>query len=283
MLSQNEIDSYNKNGYLAVTNVLNAAELETLRHVTDAYVEQSRQIRENDEIFDLEPGHTPDSPKLRRIKKPAHVHPVYKKTMSHPVILDIIAQLIGPDICAIGHKLNMKSGGFGSQVEWHQDWAFFPHTNNNVLAIGLCLDDMTEANGCLMAIPQSHKSAILDHHQDGYFIGAVTDPHFDDATATKIEVPAGGMSIHHGRTLHASLPNRSSTSRRLLLYTYAASDAWPLMGTNWENYKESLVRGELTIEPRIETVPARLPIPSPPNTGSIYEIQTLLQGSTFKH
>jgi phytanoyl-CoA hydroxylase len=150
MLSQNQIDAYNENGYLAIENVLSKDELKALHTVTDEYVEQSRRVTESNDIFDLEPGHTPESPKLRRIKKPAVAHPVYGQTMRHSGALDIISQLIGPNIRAIGHKLNMKSGEFGSPVEWHQDWAFFPHTNNNVLAIGICLDDMTEANGCLM-------------------------------------------------------------------------------------------------------------------------------------
>lgn len=282
MLTQAEIDSYKENGYLAVESVLADEELESLRQVTEDYVEQSRQVTESDNIFDLEPGHTPESPKLRRIKQPASQHPIYGDTMRHAGILDILAQLIGPNIRAIGNKLNMKSGAYGSPVEWHQDWAFFPHTNNDVLAIGICLDDMTEANGCLMVMPGSHKGRILDHHQDGYFVGAVTEPDFDDSAAARIEVPAGGMSIHHARALHGSLPNLSSQSRRLLLFTYAASDAWPIKGTTWEAYeKKTLVRGELTNEPRVEQVPVRLPMPSPPRSGSIYETQTLLHRSTF--
>ena len=43
-------------------------------------------------------------------------------------------------------KINMKSAGFGSPVEWHQDWAFYPHTNQNVLAVGILLDDMNSDN-----------------------------------------------------------------------------------------------------------------------------------------
>ena len=205
MLTQAEIDSYNENGYLAVESVLTDEELESLRQVTEDYVEQSRQVTESDNIFDLEPGHTPESPKLRRIKQPASQHPVYGETMRHAGVLDILAQLIGPNIRAIGNKLNMKSGAYGSPVEWHQDWAFFPHTNNDVLAIGICLDDMTEANGCLMVRPGSHKGRILDHHQDGYFVGAVTEPDFDDSAAARIEVPCR-RHVHPPRPRPPRLP-----------------------------------------------------------------------------
>ena len=47
----------------------------------------------------------------------------------------------------------MKSGEFGSPVEWHQDWAFYPHTNDDLLAVGVCIDDMNETNGCLLSSP----------------------------------------------------------------------------------------------------------------------------------
>ena len=42
--------------------------------------------------------------------------------------------------------------------------------------------------------------------------------------------PAGSMSFHHVRTLHGSAQNTSSRDRHLLLYEYAAADAWPLIG-----------------------------------------------------
>ena len=80
----------------------------------------------------------------------------------------------------------MKSGGFGSPVEWHQDWAWYPFTNDDLLVVGICMDDMIEENGCLLAIPGSHKGRILNHHQDGCFVGGVTEPDFDDAAAEKI-------------------------------------------------------------------------------------------------
>ena len=46
-----------------------------------------------------------------------------------------------------GDKLNMKSPGVGSPVQWHQDWAFYPHTNDDILAVGLAIDDTTIENG----------------------------------------------------------------------------------------------------------------------------------------
>ena len=220
MLTQEQIEGYRDRGYLAVENVLSQAEVDELRRVTDEFVEKSREVTEHTDVFDLEPGHTPESPKLRRLKGPIKQHPVYDAALRHDAILEIVSQLIGPSIRTNGNKLNLKYGGFGSPVEWHQDWAFYPHTNDDLLAVGIALDDMSEANGCLMVIPGSHKGRILDHHQDGHFIGAVTEADFDDSDAVKIEMKAGGISIHHARALHGSLPNTSPDPRVSLTFGF---------------------------------------------------------------
>ena len=257
-------------------------EVAALRQVTDEFVEQSRAATESDTVFDLEPGHAPDSPKLRRLKSPVAQHEIYRSTLHHERILDIISQLIGPRIRTNGDKLNMKSGGFGSPVEWHQDWAFYPHTNDDLLAVGVCIDDMNETNGCLLVIPKSHKGPIYNHHLDGHFAGAVTTTDFDDSAAEKIELKAGGISIHHVRALHASLPNLSPYPRRLLLLQYCAGDSWSLVpAPDWEGYCRTFVRGEPSRHIRVADVPVSMPMPGAKVGGSIYATQTILRHSTF--
>jgi phytanoyl-CoA hydroxylase len=283
MLTKDQIESYRERGYLGVEDVFTAAEVAELSSVTDEFVEQSRQVTEHTEIFDLEPDHTAEVPKLRRLKSPASHHPVYEKALKNDKVLDIVSQLVGTEgVRYNGHKLNIKGADFGSPVEWHQDWAFYPHTNDDLLAVGICIDEMTEENGCLMVMPGSHRGPVLDHHQDGHFVGAVTDPAFDDSAAEKVELPAGGISIHHVRALHGSLPNRSSKARRLLLFQYASDDSWPLMGSDWESYCSGFLRGTPGNRPRVTEVPVQLSLPKPLKEGSIYETQTALKASTFK-
>ena len=283
MLTQEQVASYHDKGYIGVEGVLSAEEVEALRRTTDEFVEKSRAIAESDAVFDLEPDHSADSPKLRRLKSPVVQHEVYNQMLHHDRILDIVAQLIGERIRTNGDKLNMKSGAFGSPVEWHQDWAFYPHTNDDLLAVGVCIDDMTEENGCLLVIPGSHKGPIYDHHLDGHFAGAVTVDDFDDAAAEKIELKAGGISIHHVRALHGSLPNTSPNPRRLLLLQYCAGDAWPMvLPGDWESFGKSFVRGEPSQDIRCSDAPVRVPMPGAKHGGSIYSIQTVLRESTFK-
>ena len=282
MLSTEQIQRYRRDGYIAVPDLLDQTEVEELRRVTDEFVEASRNISDHTDVYDLEPGHKPDAPRVRRIKGPNLHHKTYDATLRHPRILECVCDLLGPAVRYQSTKLNMKSPSIGSPVEWHQDWAFYPHTNDDVLAVGVCIDAMTEENGALMIIPGSHTGPILEHHQDGVFVGAVTEE-LDLHDAVPVLVPAGGISIHHARVLHGSRPNVSAYPRRLLLMEIAAVDAFPV--GKWdgiESFDARILRGEPTLVPRVEPVPVRIPEPKPAQAGSIYRLQESLAKRTYQ-
>ncbi|MBT6143690.1 phytanoyl-CoA dioxygenase family protein, partial [bacterium] len=217
-------------------------------------------------------------PRLRRLKGPVSAHPVYAAALRHPRILEVVSSLIGHGLRYNGDKLNMKWSGYGSAVEWHQDWAFYPHTNDDLLAVGIALDDMTPENGCMLMAPGTHKGPIYDHHEDGVFVGAITDGRFDSARPAEVTMTAGSISLHHARIAHGSRPNHSDAPRRLLLFQYCALDSWPLLGSGtWDAFNATIIRGEPTWEPRVTEVPVRIPMPSPERAGSIYEIQTQMR------
>ena len=205
--------------------------------------------------------------------------------MRHPALIDILTTLIGPGVRFQTSKLNMKSAGYGAAVEWHQDWAFYPHTNDDLLAVGVMLDDVEDINGPMQVIPGSHKGKIYDHHHNGYFCAAINpdDNDLDTSTAVPLTGPAGSMTFHHVRSIHGSALNRSDRSRNFLLYQYTAADAWPLIEPvkDIEEYNSWLVAGEATIEPRVAHAPVRLPLPPAPNQGSIYENQSTMNNRYF--
>lgn len=277
MLNPEQISFYRENGYLVIEDVLSADELSALQRVTDDFVERSRAISQHNDIYDLEANHSAERPRLRRIKNPIAQHEVYDQTLRHPGILDRVEQLIGPGVRRQNTKLNMKEPDHGSAVEWHQDWAFYPHTNDDVLAVGVCLDDMTEENGCMLMVPGSHKGELYSHHENGVFVGAVSDPSFKPGETAKCLVKAGGITIHHARTLHASTPNHSANPRRLLLFEYCSLDSWPLLGASYDDYCASVLRGQPSVRPRVDVAPVIIPLPKPENAGSIFEIQESLR------
>ena len=169
-------------------------------------------------------------------------------------------------------------------MEWHQDWAFYPHTNDDLAAVGFMIDDMTPDNGPMMVIPGSHKGPVYSHHANGVFCGAidVSVQKLDTSGAIRLLGRAGAVTIHHARTLHASAPNLSPRSRRFLIHQYTAADAWPLLGIrDYEAFRNGLVYGNEAEAPRMEALPVRLPYPAPPGQGSIYENQRSLEHRYF--
>jgi ectoine hydroxylase-related dioxygenase (phytanoyl-CoA dioxygenase family) len=285
MLKPEQVQFYKDNGYIAASNVLSKDEISALQKVTDDFIEQSRSVTESNDVFDLEDGHTPERPRLRRLHRPEQRHPLYKELFQHPGLIKVLQQLLGPSVRHKGLKLNLKPGGGGEPVEWHQDWAFYPHTNDDVCVLAIMLDDVDMENGPLLVVPGSHKGKIYNHHQDGFFAGAVTEPAED---AYKRAVPltgkAGDITIHHARTLHGSSSNLSNRYRRLLFITARAGDAWPICEkVDLDAYNSMLLVGEPTIEPRMTDVPVRLPVPRAAQPGeSIFVKQKGLRNSPFR-
>lgn len=277
MLTPQQIETYRRDGYLVIPRLIQGEQLAELRALTDRIVSEARGVSANDELYDLEPSHSATLPRVRRLKPAIFKRFEFFRALTRdPKITAILTGLLGPDIRLYGGKLNMKSAGYGSPVEWHQDWAFYPHTNDDVLATGIYLDDCDMDNGPLMVIPGSHHGPTYDHHADGRFCGAL-DPEankIDLSKAVPLMGPAGSMTIHHVRLVHGSALNHSNRQRRLLLHEYAAADAWPLMGPgNFDDFNDKMVLGNSSIEPRISPAPVRMPLPPADHQGSIYENQ----------
>ena len=163
MLTPDQVQAYRRDGYLVVDNVLSATAARDPPPGDRHLVQASREVTDHNHIYDLEPTHSADEPRVRRIKEPHNVHPAFREIAFSPKIAEILTPLIGTTsgIRYQTGKLNMKSAGYGSAVEWHQDWAFYPHTNDDLLAIGIYLDDCGPDNGPLMVIPGSHTLADL--------------------------------------------------------------------------------------------------------------------------
>ena len=277
---------YAENGYLMIEDAVSPEALDAMRRVSHEFIERSREVSQSDEVFDLDEGHGPDSPKLTRVKLPHRQHPVFAEVLRSEGMKEHFRSFLGPNVVLQTSKLNTKAPGGGAAVEWHQDWAFYPHTNDDMLAFGIMLEDVAEENGPLMVIPGSHRGPLLSHHQGGVFCGAVDpdDPDFHFDRAVALTGRAGSMTVHHARTLHGSAPNRSDRARLILFFEACAADAWPLLGAGsyihrlgqqaiWDDLQERMICGEPVLEPRIEKVPVRLPLPPTSDSSSIFKSQ----------
>lgn len=281
-----QIEHYRAHGYVIVPDLLDANELAEIRDESDRIVANAHGVAKDNDVYDFEDSHQPGRPRVRRIKEPHAVSPIFARLLRHPRLLAVYRALLGPDVRLKTTKLNLKAAEYGAPVEWHQDWAFYPHTNDDLLALGLMLDDVDDNNGPLLVIPGSHRGPTFDHHSNGVFCGAmnVAAAGIDPANAVRLTGRAGSASVHHVRLVHGSDLNRTSRSRRLLFYEMAAADAWPLCGTttkfaDLDSFDARMVAGMPTTMPRMTEIPVRIPLPKH-DISSIYNAQKLA-GSRF--
>jgi len=285
MIDDAAVKTYREQGWLMVENMLDSGELATVRRIVDGMAEGARGLTGHTEMYDLEPDHLPEAPRVRRIKTPHRHEPYFWELARHPKLLTILQRLLGSEAVRLhGSKINMKAPAGGAPVEWHQDWAFYPHTNDDLLAVGVMLEDCTVENGAMLMLSGTHKGKVFDHHADGHFCGAIDLPSadLDVSGAAPCTGRAGSMSFHHVRTVHGSAQNLSAHPRTLLLYEFAAADAWPLLGVkDLAEFDSRLVSGAPTLTPRLAPVPVRLPLPPAPRAGSIYENQATAKSRYF--
>jgi len=140
-------------GYLVLERHLSDDILIKIRAEISRFEDEARSMTKSNDRLDLEDSHTIEDPRLRRVKLPQKISKFMRKLMFSNHILAPAPDLAEPDFRLPTSNLNMKSAGYGAAVEWHQDYAFYPHTNDDILAIGAIIDDMESENRPLMVYP----------------------------------------------------------------------------------------------------------------------------------
>ena len=283
VLSKAQRESYFENGYLLVESIIPDHWIRRLIKVTDEIVERSRALTKSDAIFDLEPSHTPEEPRLRRLSSPVEHHPAYWEFASESLLADIAADLVGPNVKFLHSKLNFKWAKCGEEVKWHQDISYWPHTNYSPLTMGTLLYDCSPNQGPLGAIPGSHKGPLYDQfNDDGQWVGNLNDEDLasaDVSKATYLPGPAGSVTIHNCRVVHGSAQNLSDLGRPLLLNAYSSADAIPYTYNPLPSkYAGSIVRGSPAKWAHHDSRPCLIP---PDWSGGYTSLYALQQNETW--
>ena len=278
------VKQFEEQGYCVLPSLLAGDVTDRLNDLTDSFLTAAREVEGETSIYDVDEGHTAAAPRVRRIKKPHELHADYRQAAADERLLLLLTELIGENIRLHHSKINTKQALVGTPLEWHQDWAFIPHTNQSLAIASLMLDSVDDDNGPMLAIPGSHRLGLLNHHdRAGYFTGAINpdDPALRTDQAIPITGPKGTVTLHHPLLIHGSAPNRGSRRRHVLFFEYAATDAWPLFyGVQWEEYTSRVVCGSETHEPRLEPCFVRMGYPRR-YEGSIYANQQAVEKKYF--
>jgi phytanoyl-CoA hydroxylase len=281
MLSSDQVREYRGKGYCVCPGFLTQDEVAGILKDIDDISAGSTVAKHDTTRMEMEPHQPPDGTRIRRLYEPCTYYERFRALSESATLLDALEQLLGPEVQFHYSKINMKPPAIGSVVDWHQDLAYYPLTNQDSLAILFYLDDTDQTNGCLQVIPGAPTRRLLDHTRDGFFQGRITEP-VEESKAVALEGKAGTAIFMNGMTPHASAPNTSSRSRRTLILSYRAADAFPIyiegMTPNQEMHARQ-VRGRRPAAARFAM--ASFPIPHyPKQTKSLYELQELSRAGT---
>jgi len=251
-------------GFLVLPDYVPAPWVGRLKNALGDLMERSRKITRADDIWVLEEGHSAATPRLHRVTSPQDQHPVFWEFIRDPVMTDLAADIVGPDVKFHHAKLNVKSEQGTRGFKWHQDIPAWPHTDYSPVSIGVYIDGCTMEQGPLSFARGSHEGSLYSQYDcDGNFVVRIRDEDLGWLKDDLIEHAIGGPGttlLLHCRTVHGSLENRSPRARPLLLPVYSSADSFaytpspivsPRMG--------DIVRGRAARQASFDTRPCELP------------------------
>ena len=136
-----------------------------------------------------------------------------------PKILDMVEQVIGPNIILWNSSFFAKPAENGKKTPWHQDGEYWPLRPLATCTVWLAIDEATIDNGCLKFMRGSHNDKRLRPHRTSNAPNftlhqELLESEDDDNKAVPLELEAGQMSLDDVYLLHGSEANNSGKARR---------------------------------------------------------------------
>lgn len=242
-------EQFFEEGCGVVEGIADARWLKRLRDAMNEMVDASRQVATDDGRFVLEEGHSPETPRLRRLSSPVTHHPTFWEFASQSPSADLAVDLCGPDVKFFHSKLNFKWPKGGHKFDWHQDIPAWPHTDYSPVTVGILMEDCDEAQGPLLAIRGSHKPPMHSmYDKEGNWTLKIPEEEMPAGWRDNIislTGPAGSAVLINCRVIHGSSANRSDKMRPLLLNVYSSADSMPYTANPIPSpYQGEIVRGK---------------------------------------
>lgn len=225
-LSQEELATFNRDGYLRLGQLADATQVKALCERIDQimmgeiqYENMMMQLDSSSGIYgELSTqtvgfkGATKDYRKIEQLEK----DPLFLDYMRSPVFQGLCQQLIGEDTSIFRSMFMNKPARKGTFLPWHQDggtgWRL--KGGHPLVTLWLALDPATVANGCVQLIPGSHKLGLLSEQGDFFITDEQQTRYCGEENRVYLELKPGEVALLHNWTLHASDVNKTDIARR---------------------------------------------------------------------
>ncbi|MEM7363438.1 MAG: phytanoyl-CoA dioxygenase family protein [Pseudomonadota bacterium] len=220
VLTRDQIDQYNRDGYLAPFTIFSTDEMTGVRAYFDDLLERGMAAGWSN--YDLTNWHK-------------YCRGVWD-LVTNQRILDIVSDLLGDTVILRHSHFFAKLPGDGKKVSWHQDASYWPLSKSRVVSAWLAIDDVDEGNSAMHVIPASHQRAQLAFADSWPPEENVLNQVVEDALSYGDPVPltlkAGEISLHSDWILHGSEKNTSSRRRCGLAMRFLSGDVRAYLGWN---------------------------------------------------
>lgn len=211
------LSTFESNGYLIVKSVIEEDQLITIRKICDEIAKYA-ELNNSDLFANYYLKHRPDQGVLYDLYQR---FPEFSQLARNQVIIDVISDVYSKNFFLYENSLVYKPKGKANGVAWHQDFINRPKEPLKVIA-WIALDDISQENGCMYAIPGSHKLGFLpwvtlkgETHHTRVDISKV-----DTSQAVPLEMSAGDVLIFHQLLLHSSKEVHTELPRRAYRVSY---------------------------------------------------------------
>jgi len=211
-LTREQLELFHNNGFLKMPGRFDPAYIEQLKH---RIAEDTRNA--------VEPVVRDAQQRVFRLSQMYDRGGLYRETIEHPLILDTLESILGPNIVFTRNRHNHATLNFAGMrgMRWHRD---ILQWTRNIVTVILYLEESTVDNGCTMVVPGTHRLPV---HLDT--VGDLSNDQmlqragvFDQAMP--VPMPAGGMLVINSLILHTIGDNRTNTSRMSLTMGYHGGD-----------------------------------------------------------
>ena len=171
-----DLNLFKKNGFLVKESLITLKEINKINKIVKEVISKEKKGNKGNGINGTQSynnyhfvynSNSSKNKEILRLNNPQNRHKVFLELSRNKKIISIAKKLLGGTVRFHLGKLNFKlpNKKKGSEIGWHQDWAFYPHTNDDLITVGIYLDDCYEKNGPLKIIKNSHKKKIVQSPQ----------------------------------------------------------------------------------------------------------------------
>jgi ectoine hydroxylase-related dioxygenase (phytanoyl-CoA dioxygenase family) len=233
-LTDQQVRDFYREGFLALPSITGGDDLRVIQRELDALFDRFHDLPPEN-VLDLgdEAKHRGEQV-IPQILNPGVLAPKLRASQAYHNCLAIAKRLIGPDVAINWDHAIYKPPRNGKATPWHQDLSYAKRADPIAFyaSFWIPLQDTSVEMGCMQFIPHSHLGDLLPHRPPKPGMHVLQTDNIDATFAKACPLPAGGCTIHQGKTLHYTGPNNTDTPRRAWIMVFGV----PVAAT-WKGHR----------------------------------------------